>query len=136
MPSFKVTVLYACVVVALIFALKFAHGKMQKKTEYFAVSACEATDKPYTLIFFYMDGCGHCRDFRPTWQDFTDHASDEKKKVCFAEMSSENDAVMNAYNITGFPTVLLVNNAKNTTKTFNGPRTVDGLRAFVRDSAK
>lgn len=135
MQTLRSVLVFAFVVVVVGLVLKYAFNK----PEYFAVSSCEATDKPYTLIFFYMERCGHCKEFRPTWQQFTELVKSGKaatKKVCLAEMSSEQDAIVRAYNITGFPTVLLVNNTRGTSKTFNGPRTVEGLNTFVLDNAK
>jgi len=71
--------------------------------------------KPVAVLF-YADWCGFCKRFAPTFAELTKDR-DLKKKYTFVYVNSEdqnNRKYMQQYNVTGFPTLYLVN-----------PKTVD-----------
>lgn len=94
-------------------------------------ATCDHTKKPYSLLFFYMDTCPHCIEFKPTWNKFK-HSFENSKfhgKVCVGEVSADKEDVLSKYNVHSFPTVLLVTKSK--TIPFEGSRTVSELTNFV-----
>lgn len=71
--------------------------------------------KPVAVLF-YADWCGFCKRFAPTFAELAKD-KDLKKKYTFVYVNSEdpaNRAYMQQYQVTGFPTLYLVN-----------PKTVD-----------
>ncbi len=71
--------------------------------------------KPVAVLF-YADWCGFCKRFTPTF-DALSKDRELKRKYVFAYVNSESPEarkLMQQYNVTGFPTLYLIN-----------PRTVD-----------
>jgi thiol-disulfide isomerase/thioredoxin len=100
------------------------------------ISNCERTDKSYSLIFFHMNTCPHCIEMRPVWSQFKKElpASPYATVLCVADISAENDRLLEKYSVQSFPTVLLVKNNKNDAFSpvqFEGKRTVEGLMEFL-----
>lgn len=97
---------------------------------------CERTDKSYSLIFFYMETCPHCIDMKPVWAQLKKQlpSSPYAKTLCVAEISAENDRMLDKYSVQSFPTILLVKNNKNdqfSPVQFEGERTSQGLIEFL-----
>ena len=66
--------------------------------------------KPVAVLF-YADWCGFCKRFAPTFAELAKD-KDLKKKYTFVYVNSEDPAnrvYMQQYNVTGFPTLYLVN---------------------------
>ena len=76
------------------------------------------------LVYYHMNGCGHCKNFTPEWSKFVENNSD--KYDCIFEKKEANEAPSD---ITGFPTVLLIKN--NEKITFDGERNQEGLKQFL-----
>ena len=86
------------------------------------------------LVFFQMDGCGHCDAFKPTWDSLTDLPV--TKKVVNAK---DRDTV-EKYGVQGFPTIAycpdgLENSAESHSK-HEGERSADAIKKFVSDHHK
>lgn len=86
-------------------------------------------DNSKKLVYFYMDGCGHCNNFTPIWDEFCEH-NDSNITTHKIERSNAKDK-LEKYNINGFPTVLLLSENNDKIKEFNEERTVEGLQNFV-----
>jgi len=68
--------------------------------------------KPVAVLF-YADWCGFCKRFAPTFAELSKDKA-LKKKYTFVYVNSEdpeNRKYMQQYNVTGFPTLYLVNPA-------------------------
>tara|TARA_B100001093_G_scaffold520296_1_gene614429 strand:- start:10135 stop:10551 length:417 start_codon:yes stop_codon:yes gene_type:complete len=83
---------------------------------------------PKELVYFHMNGCGHCKRFSPVWQEFTDSYNGDLK-LKKLERNEAGD-LLQKYEIQGFPTVLLIDEQGNK-KEFQGDRTIKGLEAFI-----
>jgi len=98
--------------------------------------------KTYTLQYYYMTNCGYCDKFKPEWNKITDAVSknpnDYKFDVIDYEITSDTTGINMAkkYNVTGTPTILLVNN-NNPDKfvTFNDERTFDKIINFANNNS-
>lgn len=84
----------------------------------------------FILYYFYSPACGHCKNFNPVWNAITTklnpnlvtlHAIDGTK--------TENDDLTFYYNITGYPTIILVTPID--TFEYNGDRNSDDLYNFI-----
>ena len=84
-------------------------------------------DSDLTLIFFSMNGCGHCKKFKPTWQEFVQQNSSGIR----TEIVDSNEPLTKDMDVKGFPTVMLVRGSQKVA-TFEGDRTVADLNAFCK----
>tara|TARA_B100000902_G_C27309253_1_gene917371 strand:+ start:3033 stop:3389 length:357 start_codon:yes stop_codon:yes gene_type:complete len=92
-------------------------------------SYLEGLENPTNAIYFHMNGCGHCKNFSPIWEEFT---SNYKGPVKLQKMErvEAGDDLLKKYGVGGFPTVVKVD-ANGKYETFNGERTIDGLKKFI-----
>jgi len=90
-------------------------------------------DNSTKLVYFYMNGCGHCNNFTPIWDEFCSANSSSIKTYKFEQ--SQVQEQITGYSISGFPTILLLdeNNAK--IDEYSGQRTVEGLTSYVNSRA-
>jgi thiol-disulfide isomerase/thioredoxin len=79
------------------------------------------------VVYFYMNGCPHCVSFSPIWDEFTQTSPLPTHKI----ESADAGAMMSRYNISGFPTILLLDENNNKLKELEGPRTLAGLNAMI-----
>lgn len=107
-----------------------------EKEHFNGVKNCEGTTKPYSLMFFFMETCPHCVEFKPVWQKFLDDAKTQTfaEKLCICDISAENDSLLEKYNVSSFPTVVLVKNGDKSVTVFEGQRTLEGLVKFVNQN--
>jgi len=86
-------------------------------------------NKEAQLMLFYADWCPHCRNAKPVWEEEKEkyaNALVNNYKVVFVDVNCSDDAdpqtqaLIQKYNIKGFPTVKLVY-----TKQDGTPMTVD-----------
>lgn len=125
------------------FAIYWLINKKKNKKEGFAEAAvessehlntCDKTKSPYTIMFFYMETCPHCRDFEPVWNQFESYAQSNdmlSRTLCVTRVSAEDRETCRKFKIQGFPTVYLVNNKSHDKTEFKGARTLDALKNFV-----
>jgi len=90
--------------------------------------AYEGFSNPKELIYFYMNGCGHCKTFSPVWDEFASNYNGDLKLNKYE--TNEAGSMIEKYKIQGFPTVLLIDE-KGNKKEFEGDRTIQGLEFFV-----
>jgi len=89
--------------------------------------------KKGAIVYFHMDGCGHCRRFDPTWKEFkADHEAALKDKGISLESYDARDEYTQEMGIVGFPSVLFVDDTGKKVDTFQGTRTVAELLRFAR----
>tara|TARA_B100000795_G_scaffold268596_3_gene255884 strand:- start:2834 stop:3256 length:423 start_codon:yes stop_codon:yes gene_type:complete len=79
-----------------------------------------------TMVFFKMDGCGHCKNMQPEWDKFEKKSSVPTKTM----VAGKNDTEAKKWNVSGYPTILMVQAGK-VIDTFTGERNVAGLSGFA-----
>ena len=89
------------------------------------------------LVLFYADWCPHCTSFKPTWQEVSEsvNTSSETKMISIdvGDKSSESEQLMQEYNVSGFPTIVLVDqsNQEKSLEVYEGARDKSSLEAYV-----
>jgi len=91
-------------------------------------SYLENFGNPKELVYFHMNGCGHCKRFTPIWDEFSGKYNGEIK-LKKLERNEAGD-MLDKYEIQGFPTILLLDEQGNK-KVFEGDRSVSGLESFI-----
>jgi thioredoxin-related protein len=84
-------------------------------------------DRRKKVVYFFMNGCPHCVSFSTTWDDFKQTSPLPTYKI----ESNEAGKMINKYNISGFPTILLLDENNNKLKELEGDRTLAGLNALI-----
>jgi thioredoxin-related protein len=126
-------------------ALFAAYKMMNKKKEKFTDAAetsenlntCDKTKAGFTIMFFSMDTCPHCKDFEPTWEQFEAYAQSNdmlSRSLCVTRVSADDRNTCKKYKIQGFPTIFIVNNTTKAKTEFKGSRTLDSLKKFVLEN--
>jgi thiol-disulfide isomerase/thioredoxin len=82
------------------------------------------------ILLLHMKGCPHCTKFIPEWEKFVSKNKSGIKARAIERQ--ENPALMKKHNVTGFPTVLLVDSKGDKVKEYKGPRTTEGLLSFCK----
>jgi len=80
------------------------------------------------VVYFYMNGCPHCVSFSPIWDEFKKTSPLPTHKI----ESTDAGTMMSKYKISGFPTILLLDENNNKLKELEGPRTIAGLNALIK----
>ena len=84
------------------------------------------------VVLFYADWCGHCKEFKPVWDETAKEVNkDEKKmiKVNCGEGTIEDKKIMEKYQVDGYPTIIIFEDGKP--KKYDGKRTKEDLLAVV-----
>ena len=91
----------------------------------------EGFENKKTLVFFHMNGCGHCTKMMPEW-----HAFEKENNTGVATKKLERGqagSLIEKHKIQGFPTIMLLDNNDNKIKDYSGPRTKSGLLEFCKN---
>lgn len=79
------------------------------------------------LILYYSEFCGHCKNFKPIWEQF---CKENKSTIETLAINCEKETDKCPDYIQGYPTVMLYK--QNGEKImFNGQRTIQGLIDFI-----
>ena len=134
------TIMYLVIVLLFIYLIIYyiLPSNMSFKENFDMFSSASSpdamtSDESTKLVYFYMNGCGHCNNFTPIWDEFCSANSTTIKTYKFEQ--SQVQEQIRSYNISGFPSVLLLdeNNAK--IDEYNGQRTVEALTSYVNGRA-
>ena len=82
------------------------------------------TKKQPCIIFFHMDGCGHCEGVKKVWPDFKKNmCRKHKTKMPFIDVNANALPFIdnNKFNIRGFPSIVKSLPNNNVVEEFNGP---------------
>jgi thiol-disulfide isomerase/thioredoxin len=101
-------------------------------------SASASNPSNPSMEYFYLETCPHCVEFAPVWDDavaaFKKEGLNVKtQKYDANDKDTGGKARADFFGVREFPTVLYVYGPAKTDKVeYNGPRTADGLVAFVK----
>ena len=99
----------------------------------------EVGDDDIGCCLVYYEGCGHCKNYKPTWKRICGDVNGKEvsgKHVKMYECGDDGDqkvwrAVSNRYGIQGYPTILVKIGGRGASWTeYNGPR--DKLGEYLK----
>tara|TARA_B100000900_G_C20303172_1_gene603045 strand:- start:50 stop:517 length:468 start_codon:yes stop_codon:yes gene_type:complete len=103
--------------------------KQSRKTKKITTNkTCNTQNKPFMeLLYFYMEGCGYCKKFNPTWENLKMNIKD----INLVKINGpKNRELTNQYNVRGFPTIILIKD--NYKIIYRGKRDIDSLISFYK----
>ena len=92
------------------------------------------------LVWFYADWCGHCKRMHSAWDGAADqmNINDNVKMIkvnCGNTKNKTHQQLTRKYNITGYPTIMLLENGEMVNE-YNDGRTQDDLVSYVEQYVK
>ncbi len=92
----------------------------------------EGFDGQKEFVLVHMNGCGHCEKLMPDWK-----AAEAENKTDISmravEMSEgDGPKLCKKHNISGFPTIILLDNKGEKLDDYNGERSKDGILGFLQ----
>jgi len=111
------------------------HNKKHKK--HIKLEQDNFNNKP-SLSLYYANWCGHCKSFKPTWEEII---NDENNKhfVNFNTVDCSGDKPETSINktpngteIDGFPTIIFSKNGRDIV--YNGQRSKNSLEEFIQNN--
>jgi len=85
------------------------------------------------MLFFSMPGCGHCDNFKPTWDLLVKNYGNVKDIKLIQVVSNEKPELVELFEIQGFPTILYAKDNRKVSE-YQGDRTYDDLVKFMKYS--
>ena len=128
-------VLVVCGIIIMFFL-----PKMISSIEGFEVKPAELDSQlsgGKKLVLFYADWCGHCKKFKPVWDEVAGGVNTDGQqklvKVNVGDSSEESEKIMKDYKVDGFPTIVLVDKSgsNNEINIYEGERTKESLEEYV-----
>jgi len=117
----SINLVLAAVLLAVMFGAMFNGAK--QNTEGLA------NQKEFVLV--HMTGCGHCKTLMPEWRS-AEKENNTGISMRAVEMNRDDGPELcEKHNITGFPTMILLENGKKVAD-YNGERNKDGLLKFLQ----
>lgn len=87
-----------------------------------------STKTKQMIIFFYKDGCIHCKNIKPEWEKFTKMVSSD---ISIRKINTEENPSLAAnFGVSGVPFIVKVNGLRRLE--YRGDRTANDLLNFSR----
>jgi len=84
-------------------------------------------NKKNLLYLFKADWCGHCKNFKSTWNKLKEELN---KDIEFITYDSNKDSnIIKEFNIQGYPTIIL--KKKNKAIEYMGNRNINDIKEFI-----
>ena len=86
-----------------------------------------------TLYFFFADWCPHCTKFKPEWEELKNQNLGVQMEEVDCTDNKNVPALAKEYNVSGFPTLILVNGNEN--HKYSGNRSASDIASFIKPFA-
>lgn len=100
---------------------------------YLAISLarqCEGFVGKKELLLLHMDGCPHCVKLTPHWEAAKAQNKTDVVMTDYERGSKKGGELCKKHNVTGFPTILLLNGGSKK-EVYKGERTTGGIMSFL-----
>jgi thioredoxin domain-containing protein 5 len=90
------------------------------------------------LVWFYADWCGHCKSMHSDWDGAADEVNNDDsvrmmKVNCGDTKKADHRQLSRKYNVTGYPTIMLLENGEVVSEYKDGRSQTDFV-SYVRDN--
>ena len=108
-------------------------GSNEKENFYFGQNSVDdmKSTKP-TIYLFKASWCGHCKQFRETWNSLGNTFSKDINFITYD--SDKNTKEMKEWKIKGYPTLIV--RTGTTAKEYNEDRNIDNLVTYIKSLIK
>ena len=83
------------------------------------------------LILFKAEWCGHCNNFKSTWDKIQQNLNTQVNIKTYDADTTAHKTYFDKYNVQGFPTLILVHNSKIIE--YSGARDLESVTDFVNN---
>lgn len=97
------------------------------------IEGLESGSGKKTLVLFHMTGCGHCVKLMPEWDAF-EKENDSGILTKKLERGEAGD-LLEKHEITGFPTIMLLDGNGEKAADYDGERNKGGLLGFCKKNS-
>jgi len=126
LKNFKIVLLLVFISIFIYFAYGYL---MDSKTTTTGEKFTSQLGKE--VVFFSMNGCGHCDDMMPAWKLLVRNYGSENAYVEYRHVvAQERPDLIEKYNIQSFPTILALKDGEISQK-YEGDRSYEDLLRFA-----
>ena len=90
------------------------------------------------LTLLHMNGCGHCEKMMPEWNSAAEENNKKNKNikmVKYERSESKGKELNKKLDISGFPTIVLLDKNDKELDTFSGDRTKQGFLDYIKQQS-
>jgi thiol-disulfide isomerase/thioredoxin len=107
--------------------MKYIHVKDKQSAEYF--DKCAKEDP--TIVKYYADWCGHCKNLKPEWDKACAPLKKSTKKFNIAEANEKAIPHINSYStVPGYPSILYLEKGDKKDQ-YNGEHNAESLKTWM-----
>lgn len=84
------------------------------------------------VILFKADWCGHCKNFKPTWEKISEMYKSKYNFITYDADTQTNK--LKEYKVDAFPTILVkISNTSNNVISYDGDRSFEDFNNFLQN---
>lgn len=135
-------ILLVSLIALLLYSIFYVFRVTKSSKEEFKSLEVDFNKRPckYTIVYIYSNSCSFCTSFTPTFDKFAslvgNYSSYCDITILKKEVSDLDSKEKNKYNITAFPTIVIMDSDGKIINTIIGKRDLESLKNEVMGSLK